>query len=118
MILLALIYILLTFGALVALCIMILRIGAMIGTCRQTGAAARAAAVTIATGFATIGAGGLILIGTLLPLAISGSLFSLMLALGLAGLCLGLGFTHAIGTLRAVVAAPDQGAPRQQPEPA
>ncbi|MCZ4254559.1 hypothetical protein O4H53_03335 [Sulfitobacter sp. G21635-S1] len=118
MILLALIYLLLAFGALAALCIMILRIGAMIGTCPQTGAAARAAAVTIATGFAAIGTGGVILIGALLPLAVSGPVISFLLALGLASLCLGLGFTHAVGTLRAVLATPARDNPRQQPEPA
>ncbi|OAN80475.1 hypothetical protein A8B82_00020 [Sulfitobacter sp. EhC04] len=118
MILLAFIYILLAFGALAALCIMILRIGAMIGTCPQTSAAARAAAVTIATGFAAIGAGGVTLIGALLPLAASGPLISFLLALGLASLCLGLGFTHAVGTLRAVLVRPAQDNPRQQPEPA
>lgn len=65
---LALSYIAIAFGGLTALCIMILRIGVMVGTCPATGTAARAAAVTIATGLAAIGAGGVILIGAVLPL--------------------------------------------------
>lgn len=107
MILLALSYIALAFGGLTALCIMILRIGAMVGTCPATGAAVRAAAVTIATGFAAIGAGGVILIGALLPLNVGQPTVAFLLALGLASLCLGLGFTHAIGTLRAVILQKD-----------
>jgi hypothetical protein len=100
---LALSYIALAFGGLAALCKMILRIGAMIGTCPDNGAAARAAAVTIATGFAAIGAGGVILIGALLPLNMGEPIVAFLAAAGLASLCLGLGFTHAIGTLRAVL---------------
>ncbi len=102
MTLLALSYIALAFGGLTVLCIMILRIGMMIGTCPDTGPAARAAAVTIATGFAAIGAGGVILIGAVLPLTAGQPMMAFLSALGLASLCLGLGFTHAIGTLRAV----------------
>tara|TARA_R110002095_G_scaffold205319_1_gene188601 strand:- start:181 stop:486 length:306 start_codon:yes stop_codon:yes gene_type:complete len=93
MTLLALLYALLAFGALVALCTMILRIGAMIGTCPDSKDTARAAAVTIATGFAAIGAGGVTLIGALLPLNPGAPLVSWLLALGCASLCLGLGFT-------------------------
>jgi len=111
MTLLALSYIALAFGGLTALCIMILRIGAMIGTCPNTGAAARAAAVTIATGFAAIGAGGVILIGALLPLNAAQPVVAFLGAAGLASLCLGLGFTHAIGTLRAVMLQQNQPAP-------
>lgn len=103
MTLLAVLYVALAFGALVALCIMILRIGAMIGTCPVSGANARTAAVTIATGFAAIGAGGVVLIGAVLPLMAAEPLMGFLLALGFASLCLGLGFTHAVGTLRAVV---------------
>lgn len=90
-------------GALVALAIMILKIGLMIGDCPQSKSAARAASVTITTGFAAIGAGGVILIGAVLPLMQDQPLAALMLALGFAALCLGLGFTHAVATLRAVV---------------
>jgi len=95
MTLLALTYVALGFGALSALCVMILRIGTMLGTCPDTGAAARAAAVTITTGFAAIGA--------VLPIMQDAPMVGFLAALGFASLCLGLGFTHAIATLRAVI---------------
>ena len=97
------IYALIGICGLTALAIMILRIGNMIGDCPKSKGAARAAAVTITTGFAAIGAGGVIMIGALLPLMPLKPDAVLMLALGFAALCLGLGFTHAIGILRAVV---------------
>ena len=104
-------YLLISFAALIALCKMILHIGSMLGTCPQTGAAARAAAVTIATGFAAIGAGGLVLISAMMPLYPIALPAVFLLALGFASLCLGLGFTHAVGTLRAVLApAPERAA--------
>ena len=112
MILIALTYVLLAFGALIALCLMILRIGTLLGDCPQTGAAARAGAITIATGFAAIGAGGVILIGSILPLLPQEPLVAFFIALGFAALCLGLGFTHAVGTLRAVIADPLRGTSR------
>ncbi len=119
MILVALSYVLLAFGALTALCIMILRIGALLGDCPQTRAVARAGAITITTGFAAIGAGGVILIGAILPLMHQKPLVAFLIALGFAALCLGLGFTHAVGTLRAVIADPLRGtAKRADPPPA
>ena len=103
MIVLALLYIALGFGALAALAIMILRIGTLLGECPQSRATARAAAVTIATGFAAIGAGGVILIGAALPLLAQAPMAGFLGALGFAALCLGLGFTQAVGTLRALM---------------
>ncbi|WP_299025025.1 hypothetical protein [uncultured Sulfitobacter sp.] len=103
MIVLALLYMALGFGALTALAIMILRIGALLGDCPQSRATARAAAVTIATGFAAIGAGGVILVGAMLPLLANAPLAGFLAALGFAALCLGLGFTQAVGTLRALM---------------
>jgi hypothetical protein len=100
---LALVYIALAFGALAALAIMMLRIGALLGTCPDSSRTARAAAVTIATGFAAIGAGGVILIGAVLPLLPEAQMVSFLGALGFAALCLGLGFTQAVGTLRAIM---------------
>ena len=99
----ALIYITLAFGALIALATMILKIGALIGKCPGTDERAHAVAVTIATGFSAIGGGGVILIGVALPIMANQPVAALMLALGFASLCLGLGFTHAVGTLRALV---------------
>lgn len=103
MFVLASLYIALGFGGLAALSIMILRIGTLLGECPQSRATARAGAVTIATGFSAIGAGGVILIGAALPLLAQAPLAGFLVALGFAALCLGLGFTHAIGTLRAVM---------------
>ena len=103
MFVLAALYIALGFGGLAALAIMILRIGALLGECPQSRATARAGAVTIATGFSAIGAGGVILIGAALALLAQASMAGFLVALGFAALCLGLGFTHAISTLRAVM---------------
>lgn len=103
MFVLAALYIALGFGGLAALAVMILRIGTLLGECPQSRATARAGAVTIATGFSAIGAGGVILIGAALPLLAQAPMAGFLLALGFAALCLGLGFTHAISTLRAVM---------------
>ena len=115
-------YALISFAALIALCKMILHIGDMMGTCPDTGVAARAGAVTIATGFAAIGAGGLILICAMMPIYPAAMPAVFLLALGFASLCLGLGFTHAVGTLRAVVnpakPAPAWAKPKADPAPA
>ena len=103
MFVLAALYIALGFGGLAALAIMILRIGALLGECPQSRATARAGAVTIAIGFSAIGAGGVILIGAALALLAQALMAGFLVALGFAALCLGLGFTHAISTLRAVM---------------
>lgn len=114
MLLLATLYIALGFGALAALATMILRIGALLGECPQSKRTARAASVTIATGFAAIGAGGVILIGAVLPVMAQAPLAGFLGALGFAALCLGLGFTQAVGTLRALM----QDAQGKAPQPA
>lgn len=106
MIMLALTYITLALAALIALCIMILKIGHLIGDCPQSMATARVASVSIATGFAAIGSGGITVIGSGLALTDDAALPAFFLSLGFAALCLGLGFTHAIATLRAVVRMP------------
>ena len=103
MLLLATLYIVLGFGGLAALAIMILRIGALLGECPQSKRTARAASIAIATGFAAIGAGGVILIGAALPIMEQAPLAGFLGALGFAALCLGLGFTQAVGTLRALM---------------
>jgi len=115
MIVLALLYIALGFGALAALAIMILRIGTLLGECPQSRATARAAAVTIATGFAAIGAGGVILIGAALPLLAQAPMAGFLGALGFAALCLGLGFTQAVGTLRALMQDSQRANTAEQP---
>jgi hypothetical protein len=85
-----------------AMAVMILRIGDMIGNCPQSGRAARAAAVTIACGYGMIGFGGVALIGSAIPILEMGAI-GILPCLGLAALCLGLGFSNAVATLRAVV---------------
>ncbi len=106
MLTISLVYFNLALGAVAALAVMILRIAALAEHCDGNGARAHAAGITIATGFAAIGAGGVILIGAGLFALPDTPYAALMLALGFAALCLGLGFTHAVGTLRAVLAPP------------
>ena len=107
MLLIGFFYITFAIGTVIALTAMILHIGALVGDCPITGARARAVSISVATGFAAIGAGGVIMIGSILPVLAHTPFAALMLALGFAALCLGLGFTHAMGTLRAAL-APEQ----------
>ncbi|MEP4036911.1 hypothetical protein [Pseudophaeobacter sp.] len=93
---------------LLSMALMILKIGSLLGDCPRTGRAAKAAAVTIATGYAMVGLGGVVLIGAAIPL-LEGGLLALLPALGLVAICLGLGFSHAVATLRAVVREAVQG---------
>ncbi len=89
-------------ATLLALARMILTIGKALADCPESGRAARAGSITIATGFIAIGAGAVILIAA--GLAMAGTHPpTMLLAMGLACLILGLGFTHAITTLRSVV---------------
>jgi hypothetical protein len=103
MFVLAALYIALAFGALASLAFMILRIGQLLSECPKNGPIIRAGAITIATGFAAIGAGGVVLIGAILPLLSNAPFAGFLGALGLATLCLGLGFINAVGTLRALM---------------
>lgn len=89
-----------------ALALTILRIGQALGNCPATGRAARAAGLTIATGYLTIGGGaGLLITGGALMLFPVFYPAAMLATLGFAILCLGLGFGHAVTTLRDVVAA-------------
>ncbi len=103
-------YFALSFGILAAMTGMILKIGKAIGNCPQTTNAARAASITISTGYLTIGAGGVFLVATILPIIHQSQLNILMLALGIVCVALGLGFSNAIITLRAAI-RPTQTAP-------
>ncbi|MEP4196867.1 MAG: hypothetical protein ABJL99_14665 [Aliishimia sp.] len=107
----ALIYIVMSLAAVSALTLMILRIGSMMADCPDNGPAVRVGTVTVATGFAAIGTGGAVLIGAILPFLPHAPFMGLMLALGLAALCLGLGFTQAVATLRVVLMPPVQPQP-------
>lgn len=86
--------------ALVALTKMILIIGTMQQTCPENGAVARLVSVTVATGYCAIGAGGILLIAAAMPVLVDIPLVGLFVGLGLAFLCLGLGFSHAVNTVR------------------
>ncbi len=96
------IYFTASFGLLAILNLIVLRIGAAMGACPQTGQIARAASVTLATGFAAIGGGAVLMIAAALPL-LQGGAPATMLAMGLAALVLGLGFSHAMTLLRHAV---------------
>ena len=99
------IYFLLATVALAALSWMIFKIGNALADCPQTGRAARAGAMTITAGFIAMGAGGVLIIAAIAFLAEPAIQMSTLLgALGLSILCLGLGFSQAIATLRDVVA--------------
>lgn len=89
---------------LVLLARMILKIGTLLSDCPQTGRAAPSAAMTIATGYSAIGLGGVLLIGAAIPILADESGAMLLGALGFAGICLGLGFTQAVTSLRGFVA--------------
>jgi hypothetical protein len=102
---------------LLAMALMILKIGTLLGECPQSGRAAKAGAVTIASGYAMVGLGSVILLGAAIPL-LEGGLLALLATLGLVAICLGLGFSHAVAILRVVVReALDAGAPTAPQQP-
>ena len=96
-------YLIVSLSILAALAVMIMAIAKSLSDCPETGRAARAGGVTITTGFAAIGGGAALLIATL-PI-IDPTPGTVLFAMGLASLILGLGFTHAVTTLREVVLA-------------
>lgn len=105
----ALTYLLMALLALGALTLMILRIGAMMSDCRGI-PAARTATVTIATGFGAIGFGFVLMAGAGLAMFVNAPFIGLLLTGGFVALCLGLGFSQAITTLRAVLDPPAKAA--------
>jgi hypothetical protein len=92
--------------ALSGLAAMILAVSRALADCPEKGPRARAAGITIATGFLAIGGGAVLLIGALATLKADTSL--LVFTMGLACVVLGLGFTQAVTMLRAVVEAGPQ----------
>lgn len=96
------IYFVFAYALLAALTGMILQISRKMGECPDTGRAARAAGVTIATGYAAIGAGGAMLVGSALPV-VQGGTPATLFAIGFTAIILGLGFSNAIMTLRSAV---------------
>ncbi|NNJ67910.1 MAG: hypothetical protein HKP54_07700 [Boseongicola sp.] len=101
-------------SVLIALSVMILKIGTVLGQCPDKGQAARAGSITIATGFAAIGAGCVTLIAAALP-ALGFGLMALCICLGGATLALGLGFSNAVATLRSVMVDTKPQAPQANP---
>ncbi|KJZ18027.1 hypothetical protein [Loktanella sp. S4079] len=87
------------------LAFMIFKIGDRLSDCPASKTAAKVGAMTIATSFVTIGFGGVLIIAAfcigLMPERLH---VVLVPALGLAALCLGLGFTHAVASLRDITA--------------
>jgi len=104
-------YTLISLTVLTVLACMILKIGTMLADCPKRGPVIRSAAVTVATGFGAIGAGGVLLIAGVLPLLGNDAALALMAALGLAAICLGLGFSHAVTILRAVAQGAEPASP-------
>ncbi|MCP4820614.1 MAG: hypothetical protein GY883_15580 [Shimia sp.] len=112
------IYLALGTGLVALMSVMILHIGAMVGDCPQSSRAAKAAARTIAAGYAVIGLGTVVLLATLLP-ALDLGLLGILPLTGLVAIGLGLGFTSAVDTLRAMVqtaAMPSTAVPMPQPD--
>ncbi|MEL6520127.1 MAG: hypothetical protein AAFQ66_04140 [Pseudomonadota bacterium] len=103
MIILYALYFVLSLSVLGALTYMILQIGVMMGACPVNGPTARSAAITIATGFLAIGAGGVCLLAALITLLPQDEPVAMLVVLGIAGLALGLGFTQAVATMRDVI---------------
>jgi len=98
-------FFLVTAIALAGLSYMIFQIGHALSDCPTTGRAARAGSLTIVTGFIAIGTGAVMIMaaGVFTTFASIG-IEAAFAAIGLSLLGLGLGFTHAIATLRDVVA--------------
>lgn len=94
-------------GTLIALTRMIVLIGQGMGDCPDTGRVARAASTSIATGYLAIGLGSVVLIAAVIPAIGGGDLAEhsvvVLLTAGFASLMLGLGFAHAVRTLRLLV---------------
>lgn len=103
---------------LVALTRMILLIGTMQQTCPENGPVARLVSVTVATGFCAIGAGGVLLIAAAFPVLSEAPVVAFFMGLGLAVLCLGLGFSHAVNTLRLMLQRPKERSVAKPPESA
>lgn len=98
-------YFLVTAIALAGLSYMIFRIGEALSDCPATGRAAKAGSLTIVTGFVAIGTGAVMIIAAGVFTALAGiNVETVLAAIGVSLLGLGLGFTHAIATLRDVVA--------------
>ena len=111
----SLFYLTLALVALISLTLMILRIGSMMSDCSGL-PAARAASVTIATGYGAIGFGMVLMIGAGVVLFAETPFVGTLITSGFVALCLGLGFSQAISTLRAVLNTPAATAAATKPK--
>lgn len=87
--------------ALAGLTLMIVMIARALADCPDMAPRAKAAGITIATGYFAIGGGAVLLIGAFVTL--DPEFTTAIFCMGLACLVLGLGFTQAVTTLRAVL---------------
>lgn len=79
----------------------IYRVGCEIARCPKAPPGAHAAALAVASGYAAIGAGGVVLAGVIVPAANEFAIYGLFVGLGVACISLGLGFAQAMANLRA-----------------
>lgn len=102
-------YLIFALALLAVLSLTILKIGRGLAACPLHGPRARPAALSIATGYAAIGGGVVFAVAGVLA-SVGGGLPQGLGALGFALITLGLGFGHALTTLRDVMRAPEAGA--------
>jgi hypothetical protein len=103
-------YFTVTLAMLIALMRVILQIGRSMADCPQTGAEARGAAMAVATGFMTIGFGGVLIVAAAIPALANPAdaadiAMITLLTIGFGSLALGLGFAHAMSNLQDAVKA-------------
>ncbi len=94
------VYFTLALSVLAGLTAAILNIGRDMAACPISGPTAKAASKVIAVGYLAIGFGAVVLGGIAVPVAMDNQTVGVMLGLGILSLCLGLGFTQAMGSLR------------------
>ena len=89
-------------AALAGLATMIVLIGRDLATCPVKGPALYVGSLSIATGYAAIGLGGLVLVAPVTDM-FGGDWIGLFIALGAMLIALGLGFTDAMAILRGIL---------------
>jgi hypothetical protein len=98
------IYFVAAFAVLAILDLIIYRVGRDMASCPKAPPGARVAALAVSSGYAAIGAGGVILAAIIVPVFPDASIIGLFFSLGIVSICLGLGFGQALANLRAVIA--------------
>lgn len=97
------IYFALAIAMLGALTWALLQIGERMSDCPVNGNTIKALSLTVATGFAAVGLGGVTLLAIMIPMAVSAPLQGFLGALGIAFVGLGFGFSQALSTMRDAV---------------